>query len=110
MPRHPLPRLPRNWLITGASSHLGGLLAERVALQGDRVVLVGEERAPLVELAECYPGRVLPLVRDHAQPGAAEAWCFMRWRGRREDALVIASCGASPRARPPRMPRWPSSR
>jgi NADP-dependent 3-hydroxy acid dehydrogenase YdfG len=43
------------WLITGATSGFGRLVAERVAREGARVIAVGRRDDPLVELAEGAP-------------------------------------------------------
>src|SRR5689334_2760669 len=65
--------MSKTWLITGASSGFGRLLAQRVAANGDQVIAVARRAAPLQELAAASGGRVLPLVLDitSEQAGAA---------------------------------------
>jgi len=54
----------KNWLITGASSGFGRLLAERVAANGEQVIAVARRRDRLDELATTAPGLITPLVLD----------------------------------------------
>ena len=53
----------KQWLITGASSGFGRLLAERVATNGDRVIAVARREDRLQELAADHRS-VTPLVVD----------------------------------------------
>jgi len=55
---------PQTWLITGASSGLGQVLAEHVLRQGDNVVLAARSIDSLQAIAEPYPDRALPLPLD----------------------------------------------
>jgi NAD(P)-dependent dehydrogenase (short-subunit alcohol dehydrogenase family) len=48
----------RIWL-TGASSGIGAALAELLLQRGHRLALSARTAAPLLSLAECYPGQVL---------------------------------------------------
>jgi NADP-dependent 3-hydroxy acid dehydrogenase YdfG len=49
------------WLITGATSGFGRLIAERALAGGARVIAVGRRRDRLAELAENAPqGRITP--------------------------------------------------
>ncbi|WP_059006354.1 SDR family NAD(P)-dependent oxidoreductase [Streptomyces specialis] len=54
----------RVWFITGAGRGLGRAFAEAALAAGDRVAAVGRGAAPLRELADAHPGRVLPLTAD----------------------------------------------
>ncbi|MEU3186956.1 SDR family NAD(P)-dependent oxidoreductase [Streptomyces sp. NPDC006923] len=54
----------RVWLITGASRGLGRAFAEAALAGGDRVVAAARDVAPLAELAEEYPGHLVPLALD----------------------------------------------
>jgi short-subunit dehydrogenase len=57
----------KQWLITGASSGFGRLLAERVATNGDRVIAVARREDRLRALAADH-GSVTPLAADLAAP------------------------------------------
>ena len=57
----------KKWLITGASSGFGRLLAERVAGDGDQVIAVARREDRLRELAADYES-VVPLVVDLTAP------------------------------------------
>jgi len=61
----------KQWLITGASSGFGRLLAERVATSGDRVIAVARRGDRLRELAADHDS-VSPLVADLTAPGIEE--------------------------------------
>ncbi|MFE2276628.1 SDR family NAD(P)-dependent oxidoreductase [Streptomyces sp. NPDC059454] len=56
----------RVWLITGASRGLGRAFTEAVLAGGGRVVAVARDVGPLGELAEEYPGHLVPLSLDVA--------------------------------------------
>ena len=57
----------KKWLITGASSGFGRLLAERVATDGDHVIAVARREDRLRELAADHDS-VTPLVVDLTAP------------------------------------------
>ena len=57
----------KKWLITGASSGFGRLLAERVATNGDYVIAVARREDRLRELAADHDS-VTPLVADLTAP------------------------------------------
>jgi short-subunit dehydrogenase len=57
----------KRWLITGASSGFGRLLAERVATNGDHVIAVARREDRLRELADDHDS-VTPLVVDLTAP------------------------------------------
>jgi NAD(P)-dependent dehydrogenase (short-subunit alcohol dehydrogenase family) len=57
----------KKWLITGASSGFGRLLAERVATNGDHVIAVARREDRLRELAADHDS-VTPLVVDLTAP------------------------------------------
>lgn len=54
----------RTWLITGCSSGLGRGIAEAVLKRGDRAAVTARNPASLEELAQSFPGQVLPLGLD----------------------------------------------
>ena len=54
----------RVWLITGASSGFGRLLAERAVSAGDHVIAVARRSAPLCELAATAPRNITPVILD----------------------------------------------
>lgn len=56
--------MSRVWLITGASSGFGRLLAERAVSVGDHVIAVARRSAPLCELASTAPRNVTPVILD----------------------------------------------
>jgi len=57
--------MPSTWLITGATSGFGRLVAERALADGAHVIAVGRRRERLAELVESAPrGRVTPLALD----------------------------------------------
>lgn len=58
----------RTWLITGASSGLGYVLAERVLQGGDRCVLAARSLPRMNALAERFPGAALAIALDVTQP------------------------------------------
>lgn len=67
------------WLITGASSGFGRLLAERALARGARVAALARTVEPLRELAQRYPDRLKCLsvdVRDDASVNAGVAASF----------------------------------
>jgi NAD(P)-dependent dehydrogenase (short-subunit alcohol dehydrogenase family) len=68
-----------SWLITGASSGFGRLLAEHALARGARVAALARTVEPLRELAQRYPDRLkcLPVdVRDDASVNAGVAASF----------------------------------
>jgi NADP-dependent 3-hydroxy acid dehydrogenase YdfG len=73
----------RTWLITGASSGFGRLLAERVLARGERVAALARNIEPLRELARQYPDRLKCLsvdVREQASVDAGVAASFAAFR------------------------------
>lgn len=56
--------MSKTWLITGASSGFGRLLAERVASSGDQVIAVARREDRLSDLASKYRGHVTPVALD----------------------------------------------
>lgn len=56
--------MSKTWLITGASSGFGRLLAQRVAAHGDRVIAVARRGDQLRDLASVTDGLVIPVVLD----------------------------------------------
>jgi NAD(P)-dependent dehydrogenase (short-subunit alcohol dehydrogenase family) len=56
--------MARRWLVTGCSSGLGRALALAAAQAGDRVAATARNAASLGELAEAWPGSVVPLALD----------------------------------------------
>ncbi|MBM7506100.1 SDR family NAD(P)-dependent oxidoreductase [Agromyces aurantiacus] len=85
---------PRLALVTGASSGLGELIAERLAERGADLVLVARRRDRLdalaARLAERHGTRSTVIEADLARPGAAaEVWS--RLEGATPDTLVNAA-------------------
>lgn len=85
---------PRHALVTGASSGLGALIAERLAARGASLVLVARRRDRLDDLAErlreTYGVECLALDADLSVPGAGrDLWA--RLDGRAPDTLVNAA-------------------
>ncbi|MCX4563884.1 SDR family NAD(P)-dependent oxidoreductase [Streptomyces phaeochromogenes] len=61
------------WLITGATSGFGRLVAERALAGGAHVIAVGRRRDRLAELAESAPhGQVTPVALDLTAPDAQD--------------------------------------
>lgn len=58
----------QTWLITGASSGLGRILAEHVLQQGDNVVLTARSLDSLQAIAKPYADEALPLRLDVTDP------------------------------------------
>jgi NAD(P)-dependent dehydrogenase (short-subunit alcohol dehydrogenase family) len=95
----PSPRLPRTWLITGASGGVGLLVAESALALGDRVVLVGADTAVLQDLVDGYPGQAWALELDITSPEDAEALAAsVAQREHHVDVLVHAAGLDVPRA------------
>ena len=65
--------MPSTWLITGATSGFGRLVAERALATGAHVIAVGRRRERLAELVENAPeGAVTAVPLDLTAPGAQE--------------------------------------
>lgn len=62
----------RVWLITGASSGFGLILAEAALTAGDTVVAAARRTGTLDALAAEHPGRLVPLVLDVTDTARAE--------------------------------------
>lgn len=58
----------RDWLITGASSGFGRLLAEEVLARGDRALLTARDPARLDDLVADWPGTALAAKLDVTRP------------------------------------------
>ena len=89
-----MPHTPRLALVTGASSGLGELIAERLAERGAELVLVARRRERLDELAarlaDRHGTRSTVITADLSEAGAAsELW--QRLDGRTPDTLVNAA-------------------
>ncbi|NUP28968.1 MAG: SDR family NAD(P)-dependent oxidoreductase [Nocardia sp.] len=56
--------MTRVWLITGASRGLGRAFAEAALAAGDRVIGAARNIEPLADLAQRYPGDLVPLPLD----------------------------------------------
>ncbi|TDC73630.1 SDR family NAD(P)-dependent oxidoreductase [Streptomyces hainanensis] len=63
----------RVWFITGASRGLGRAFAEAALAAGDRVVGAARDVAPLAELADAHPGRLVSLRLDVSDRAAVLA-------------------------------------
>lgn len=63
----------RVWLVTGASGGLGRCLVEQVLGEGERVVAATRRPSRLSDLAERFPGRMLPVEVDVTDPGQIQA-------------------------------------
>ena len=59
-------------LVTGASAGFGAAIAERFLADGARVVAAARRTAPLSELAQRHPDRVLPLQLDVTDRAAVQ--------------------------------------
>ncbi len=55
-------------LVTGGAAGLGLALSEALLAQGCTLIAVGRDTARLTALAAAYPGRVVPLATDLAEP------------------------------------------
>ncbi len=65
--------MPRNWMITGASSGFGRALAKAALRQGDTVAVTARHPEALEELAQSHPGQVHPLALDLTEPTSVAA-------------------------------------
>ncbi|WP_375382316.1 oxidoreductase [uncultured Sphingomonas sp.] len=63
----------KTWLITGCSTGFGKVLAEAVAVRGDRLVATARDPAALAELASRFPDTVCAAKLDVTQPGDVAA-------------------------------------
>ncbi|MFW6725298.1 SDR family NAD(P)-dependent oxidoreductase [Streptomyces sp. MAR4 CNY-716] len=63
----------KSWLITGASSGLGKVLAEHVLAHGDQVVATASSTQATTELASRYPETALAVRLDVTEPADREA-------------------------------------
>jgi NAD(P)-dependent dehydrogenase (short-subunit alcohol dehydrogenase family) len=61
------------WLITGASTGFGRLLAETVLAEGGRVIATARRAEQIADFAEKYPGTARGLVLDVTRPEQIEA-------------------------------------
>src|SRR5690606_17479183 len=66
------PGMKRIWL-TGASSGIGAALAERLLAAGHKVAVSARNEQALQALAARWPGRVLALAGDPAEPAHVRA-------------------------------------
>ncbi|GIH19900.1 oxidoreductase [Rugosimonospora africana] len=67
------PRTTRTWLITGASSGIGGTLATTLLERGEQVVVTARDRERVGEFERRYPGRAIAAECDVTDPAAARA-------------------------------------
>ncbi|MFC8516441.1 SDR family NAD(P)-dependent oxidoreductase [Streptomyces sp. NPDC057257] len=65
--------MPSTWLITGATSGFGRLVAERALADGAHVIAVGRSRDRLADLSDRAPrGQVTPVALDITAPDAQD--------------------------------------
>ena len=63
----------QTWFITGSSRGFGRALVQAALDVGDRVVATARRPGQLAELADRYPGQVLPVALDVTHADAVEA-------------------------------------
>jgi NAD(P)-dependent dehydrogenase (short-subunit alcohol dehydrogenase family) len=83
------PNSGKVWLITGASSGFGRILAELALARGDAVVAAARNPAALADLGERYPQHLMPVALDVTdRHGPAAAVAAIKERFGRLDVLV----------------------
>jgi NAD(P)-dependent dehydrogenase (short-subunit alcohol dehydrogenase family) len=81
--------MPSTWLITGATSGFGRLVAERALATGARVIAVGRRRDRLAALADhASEGQLTPVALDLTAPGAQHVLTAAVRSAGRLDVLV----------------------
>ena len=95
----------KKWLITGASSGFGRLLAERVASDGDHVIAVARREDRLRELAADHDS-VTPLVADLTAPGLEPRLAPDSRRAASTPALSLSQIEHTPARALRSLPGW----
>ncbi|MFE5813313.1 SDR family NAD(P)-dependent oxidoreductase [Streptomyces sp. NPDC056479] len=81
--------MPSTWLITGATSGFGRLVAERALATGSHVIAVGRRGDRLAELADRAPhGQITTLALDVTAPDAEEVLAAAVQSAGRLDVLI----------------------
>jgi NAD(P)-dependent dehydrogenase (short-subunit alcohol dehydrogenase family) len=83
----------KTWLITGTSSGLGRLLAERLLQRGDRVVATLRREGPLVDLQERYGDRLHVLTLDITDFRAVRAFIAAAFEAMGRIDVVVSNAG-----------------
>lgn len=67
--------MSRAALVVGGGTGIGRAVAEALAARGDRVAVSGRRVGPLVEVADAWPDRVVPLRCDVTDPHDRDRLC-----------------------------------